>query len=118
MKYLNNNASSLVRLNFSCARLCSLWSTGKSNCIDEFLRTLSPSLLPSDENNRSKDCVIKLNKYMSAGVKEYWIIDPENSVVLVYVFAKEGYPKHYSFGDKIPVYISGGKCEIDFSRFR
>jgi Uma2 family endonuclease len=55
---------------------------------------------------------------MSAGVKEYWIIDPENSVVLVYVFAKEGYPKHYSFGDKIPVYISGGKCEIDFSRFR
>jgi Uma2 family endonuclease len=70
------------------------------------------------QSNRSKDCVIKLNKYMSAGVKEYWIIDPENSVVLVYVFAKEGYPKHYSFGDKIPVYISGGKCEIDFSRFR
>jgi prevent-host-death family protein len=40
---------------------------------------LSPS-------TRSKDMVDKLNTIMISGVKEYWIIDPKQEVVLVYGF--------------------------------
>lgn len=35
---------------------------------------------------RSKDMVDKLNTFMISGVKEYWIIDPQQEVVLVYGF--------------------------------
>lgn len=35
---------------------------------------------------RSKDMVDKLNTYMLSGVREYWIIDPKQEVVLVYGF--------------------------------
>lgn len=69
---------------------------------------LSPS-------TRSKDCVIKLNKYMTAGVLEYWIIDPDEEKVFVYDFEEGCILKQYDFADRIPVAISNGKCEIDFA---
>ena len=69
---------------------------------------LSPS-------TRSKDCLLKTKKYSEAGVKEYWIIDPENEKVLVYAFENDPFPQTYSFSDVIPLAISNGKCEIDFS---
>ena len=31
----------------------------------------------------SYDCVTKFNKYKKSGVKEYWIVDPENKIVHV-----------------------------------
>lgn len=68
---------------------------------------LSPS-------TRHKDCTIKLQKYMNAGVKEYWIVDPKYKRVLVYVFEEDVLPTQYSFDDSIPVGISGGDCSIDF----
>lgn len=70
---------------------------------------LSPS-------TRAKDCFVKLRKYMNAGVKEYWIIDPKKEMIQVYVFEEDELPKQYSFDDVIPVAISGGACSIDFSR--
>ena len=72
---------------------------------------LSPS-------TRDRDCTIKLRKYMNAGVKEYWIVDPKNMKVLVYVFEEDPMPTQYSFDDTIPVGISGGKCSIDFSKIK
>lgn len=69
---------------------------------------LSPS-------TKSKDCVIKLNKYMNAGVKEYWIIDPDEEKVFAYDFADGCELKQYDFTDSIPVAISKGMCEIDFA---
>mgnify|MGYP000438242551 FL=1 len=29
------------------------------------------------ESTRKKDLVLKLNKYMTAGVREYWLVDPD-----------------------------------------
>ncbi|MBR6460961.1 MAG: Uma2 family endonuclease, partial [Verrucomicrobia bacterium] len=75
----------------------------------EFLmEVLSPS-------TRSKDQLLKLNKYYNAGCLEYWIVDSENERVIVYDFTKDKWPEVYTFNDKVPVGISEGKCEIDFS---
>lgn len=38
------------------------------------------------ESTRSKDYIKKLDLYMSTGVKEYWIINPLNREVSVYLF--------------------------------
>jgi len=38
------------------------------------------------ESTRSKDLVKKLNLYMSTGVREYWIVNPLNREVCVYLF--------------------------------
>lgn len=39
------------------------------------------------ESTRSKDMVDKLNTYMLSGVREYWIVDPRQELVIVYTFA-------------------------------
>lgn len=67
------------------------------------------------KSTRKKDMVIKLNKYMSAGVKEYWMVDIDARRVLVYVFEQDNYPVIYGFDDKVPVSIWNGECEIDFA---
>ena len=74
------------------------------------LEILSPS-------TRSKDMLLKLYKYANAGVREYWIVDPDRRTVLVYDLEHEEYsPDKYSFEDNIPIRISGGECSIDFAR--
>ena len=77
---------------------------------DLVLEILSPS-------TRSKDMLLKLYKYFRAGVREYWIVDPQNRVVLTYDFSDDTLiPEKYTFEDEIPVAISDGNCTIDFSR--
>jgi len=66
--------------------------------------------------NPNHDMIRKLLKYKKAGVREYWIIDPENLAVYVYFFEKSDLPAEYSFKDKIPVGIWEGKCSIDFEK--
>lgn len=74
---------------------------------DLVVEVLSPS-------NRKKDTVIKLNKYMNAGVREVWLVDPDKQIVLVYDFSADNYPVIYGFHSKIPVGIWNGECKIDF----
>lgn len=69
---------------------------------------LSPS-------TRRKDFLVKTRNYERAGVREYWIVDPQNRKVLVFFFDEDKLPVTYDFGDKIPVRISEGKCIIDFA---
>lgn len=77
---------------------------------DLTLEILSPS-------TRSRDMLLKLHKYANAGVREYWIVDPDRRAVLVYDLEHEDYyPDKYSFEDRIPILISGGECSIDFAR--
>ena len=77
---------------------------------DLAVEILSPS-------SRMKDMVLKLHKYQNAGVREYWIVDPEHRTVTVHYFEEEAYdPKKYDFHDVIPVGIYGGECSIDFSK--
>ncbi|MEE1196772.1 MAG: Uma2 family endonuclease [Lachnospiraceae bacterium] len=67
------------------------------------------------KSTRKKDSIIKLNKYMDAGVQEYWIVDPEKKKIMVYDFQSDTYPVIYGFEDIIPVGIFGGDCKIDFA---
>ena len=77
---------------------------------DLLVEILSPS-------TRMKDMILKLHKYQRAGVREYWIVDPENRKVTVHFFEEENYePVMYGFKDMIPVRISSGECSIDFER--
>ena len=54
------------------------------------------------------DCAIKLFKYRTAGVREYWIVNPMKKAVQTYVFEDEEDSNLFSFDDKIPVYIFDG----------
>lgn len=100
---------------------------------DFVLEVLSPS-------TAYRDKFLKLNKYANSGVREYWIVDIARQKAYVYLFEKETPDKSleggnedkfssdeqaagvdydietYSFRDKIPVGISGGRCEIDMSK--
>lgn len=51
------------------------------------------------------DYGIKLFKYRSAGVREYWIVNPKTRIVNVFDFECEQESKQYSFDDDIFVCI-------------
>ena len=56
--------------------------------------------------NSSHDYVRKLNLYMDAGVREYWIVNPKEQEVLVYFLEQDKFKvKSYTFQDKIKVNI-------------
>lgn len=76
---------------------------------DFVLEVLSPS-------TRRKDGTIKLSKYCSAGVREYWLIDPDRKKLVVYDFENDQLPAIYGMEKPVPVMIFGGKLEIHFDR--
>lgn len=41
------------------------------------------------DGTRTKDMVDKLNTYMLSGVREYWVVDPEKKIILLYGFKDE-----------------------------
>ena len=65
--------------------------------------------------NRNDDLYKKLALYQAHGVREYWIVDPKNSKVLVYFFEKSDFPNIYTFDTAIPVGIYDGKLSINIS---
>lgn len=48
----------------------------------------------------------KLFLYRTAGVKEYWVVDPDRKLVTVYGFTQDNM-EEYAWGDNIPVGIDG-----------
>ncbi|MCD7739536.1 MAG: Uma2 family endonuclease, partial [Lachnospiraceae bacterium] len=64
--------------------------------------------------SRRMDYMTKLFKYKSAGVCEYWIVDPAKSRILVYDFAHNE-TEVYTFSDTIKVGIYDD-LYIDFSQ--
>ncbi|MBR1673740.1 MAG: Uma2 family endonuclease [Eubacterium sp.] len=74
---------------------------------DLIVEVVSPS-------NPFTDVMVKFLKYKWAGVREYWIVFPDEKRVSVYNFEKSVEPVNYTFDDTIPVGIWDGKCEIDF----
>ena len=73
---------------------------------DFVAEVLSPS-------TQRKDCIKKLDKYMEAGVKEYWMIDPYKRKLIVYEFERESYPAVYGLSGQVPVGIFGGGLVVD-----
>lgn len=65
-------------------------------------------------NSRRMDYSIKLFKYRTAGVHEYWIVDPEKNRVSVYDLANDDMTE-YSLSDKIKVTIYDD-LDIDFGQ--
>lgn len=60
------------------------------------------------------DYMIKQFKYRTAGVREYWIVDPRDNTVTVYNFEADDFGK-YTFADV----VTGGifpDLEIDFAK--
>lgn len=64
-------------------------------------------------STKKKDRLIKHQKYKMAGVREYWMIDPDKRNVVVHDFERDKSPVIYGFDAKVPVGIYGGECEID-----
>lgn len=58
----------------------------------------------SPPSSKSKDYMTKLFKYRASGVREYWIVDPDKQMVMVYGFEKD-MVEQYNFGEDMPVGI-------------
>ena len=69
------------------------------------------------ESTRKLDYGVKMNKYMEAGVREYWIVDLKREKVVCYGFEGEDAPEIniYTFKDRVPVRIWEGRLEVDFA---
>lgn len=69
---------------------------------------------PSDPQ---RDYGIKRIKYRTAGVREYWIVNPQKKTVMVYDLEKDQRSNQYDFEDKIKVNIFEDFiidfCELD-----
>jgi len=87
---------------------------------DLIIEILSPS-------NRKYDMVKKFHRYLWAGVREYWIVDPEDQTVTVHILKNKEYTANvYSVNDDdlendvkidsvVPVHVLDG-CEIDLKK--
>ena len=75
---------------------------------DFIVEVLSPS-------TKRKDMIKKNQKYLDAGVKEYWLVDPDEKRVYVYLYEAPEVLHMYTFEDEIPVGIFDGKCKINFA---
>lgn len=74
---------------------------GCSGSPDWIIEIASPSSI-------RMDYAVKLFKYRTAGVREYWIVNPMKEIVQTYVFEGEEDSNLFSFDDKIPVHIFNG----------
>lgn len=74
-----------------------LTDRGCSGAPDWIIEIVSPG-------SRQMDYFTKLFKYRTAGVREYWIVDPEKDRILVYNFSNEK-TGDYTFSDSVKVGI-------------
>jgi Uma2 family endonuclease len=74
---------------------------------DLIIEILSPSSLRHDK-------LIKFNKYMEAGVREYWVVEPEIKTITVHVLRDGKYTTDVYGDGNVPVSVLNG-CEIDLN---
>ena len=76
-----------------------LKGTGYFGVPDLIIEVCSPSTIRNDK-------VLKFNKYEKAGVKEYWIIEPEGKFISIFTLQENkryGRPEIYTEVDKVKV---------------
>ncbi|MBR1599736.1 MAG: Uma2 family endonuclease [Lachnospiraceae bacterium] len=87
---------------------CKLTDRGCTGAPDWIIEIVSPS-------NSSHDYVRKLNLYLDAGVREYWIVDPTTQRIFVYNLDTDSFRvQTYTFNDTVKAGIYED-LEIDFS---
>lgn len=64
---------------------------GCSGAPDWILEIVSPS-------SRKHDYILKNALYSDAGVREYWIVDPDKERITVYYYEEDAAPSLYTFG--------------------
>ncbi len=99
--FLNENDTNYVEPDISV--ICDsgkLTDKGCNGAPDWIIEIVSPG-------SKHMDYFTKLFKYRTAGVKEYWIVDPEKDSIMVYRFEEETM-EQYTFGDDVPVGIYEG----------
>ena len=83
--------------------------TGCAGAPDMVIEILSPS-------TASHDMFRKYHKYMQAGVREFWIVDPATKVVRVCLLKDKKYEQiDYLDADIVPIQTLEG-CQIDFKK--
>ena len=106
--FLNQDAKNYVEPDI-CV-ICDNNKLTDNGCVgapDWIIEIVSPS-------SYRMDYYTKLFKYRTAGVREYWIVDPDKNRILVYNFEQENVEEH-SFHDIIKAGIYDD-CFIDFSK--
>lgn len=83
-----------------------LTDDGCNGAPDWIIEVVSPS-------SRRMDYILKLFKYRSAGVREYWIVDPDKNRVTVYNFESDT-GDEYTLSDTVKSGIDDD-LQIDFS---
>lgn len=96
--FLNENDKNYVEPDISI--ICDknkITDKGCNGAPDWVIEIVSPS-------SKAMDYFTKLFKYRTAGVREYWIVDPAKEMIMVYRFEKETM-EQYSFGEDVAVGI-------------
>lgn len=99
--FLNEDDINYVEPDISV--ICDLSKLDDKGCHgapDWVIEIVSPSSKP-------RDYMTKLFKYRTAGVREYWIVDPDKQMTMVYGFEKDTV-EQYDFGEEVPVGIYDG----------
>ena len=99
--FLNENDTNYVEPDISV--ICDknkITDKGCNGAPDWIIEIVSPG-------NKPMDYFTKLFKYRTAGVREYWIVDPAKERITVYRFEKETM-EEYSFGEDVSVGIYEG----------
>lgn len=65
------------------------------------------------KSTRKRDYTKKLQKYADAGVKEYWIVDPEKRILVTYNFINWDIPSIQPLEGTAGVALYGGELKID-----
>ena len=82
---------------------------GCTGAPDWIVEIVSPS-------SKQMDYYKKLFKYRTAGVREYWVVDPDKNLILVYNF-EQGTSEQYTLSDKVKAGIYENLV-IDFRNIR
>ena len=91
--------------------ICDRSKIDKAGCKgapDMVVEVLSPS-------TASYDMVTKFNRYLQAGIREYWIIDPDTKYLAVHILQGENYiTRPHAENETVPVHVLEG-CTIDLA---
>lgn len=110
--FLGEDASDYLIPDFTvtCDR-SRIFEDGIHGAPDFVLEVLSPA-------TESKDRYVKFTKYCTAGVREYWIIDPKKQIVTINYFTGKAVTKIHPLTGTLPIGIFEQPCLVDLDRLK